>query len=208
MMRLFKQLGFALLTAWAAGSLVLVAAIVRYGVRDTAANADVIVVLGAGLEQDDSPTETHRVRSLHAADLWEAGAAPTIICAGGVTGRATRSEAAACAEVLTEAGIPTQAMLLEEQSINTETNVEHTLALMGDMDAGSVIVVSSRYHMLRARWLFWRQAPTLTVQLSPAAIGHLTPGEMLYSYIREWGAFHWQVIRDRLPVPHIRVPVP
>jgi uncharacterized SAM-binding protein YcdF (DUF218 family) len=180
--------------------------IIVYGLRDTRTPSDAIVLLGSGVEADGTPSRTLQVRSEHAAALWHAGVAPLVICAGGVTGNAPRSEAAACAEVLLAAGVAADAVHLEERSINTEQNVTYTRELLAELDAATVVVVSSRYHLLRARWLFGRVGQPITV--SPAPIGYLTAPEILYAYTREVAAFHWQLLRDRFDTPHIYVPVP
>lgn len=191
---------------WGALSVVLVIAIVWYGAVDRARSADVIVVLGSGVESDGRPSKTLTVRAEHGANQWHAGIAPLIICAGGVTGGAPRSEADACREELVRFGVPAEAVLLEERSINTEENVRYTLDLMAQHELTSAVVVSSRYHMLRSRWLFWRQRADVVT--SPARIDYLTRREVFYGYSREWAAFHWQLLRDVFDVPHVYVPVP
>lgn len=191
---------------WIGASLVLVTSIIVYGFRDAAQLSDTIIVLGSGVEADGRPSKTLTVRAEHGAALWQQGIAPSVICAGGVTNNAPRSEADACREELVRFGVPFDAVLLEERSINTEQNVANTLQLMHENDLQSAVVVSSRYHLLRARWLFWRQQGN--VVMSPARIDYLTRTEIGYSYAREWAAFHWQLLRDRFNTPHIYVPVP
>lgn len=195
---------------WAVGSVVLIGAVILYGNRDGARLADAIVVLGSGVEADGSPSKTLTVRAEHGAALYTQGIAPIVICAGGVTGGAPRSEADACREELVRFGVPADTVLLEERSVNTEQNVAYTLEIAAQRELASFVVVSSRYHLLRARWLYWRvrPQPPLEVVTSPARIDYLTPTEILYSYGREWAAFHWQLVRERLNVPHIYVPVP
>ncbi|MEM6526976.1 MAG: YdcF family protein, partial [Chloroflexota bacterium] len=152
-----------------------------------------------------SPSQTLIVRATQGADLWKQGIAPVIMCTGGVTG-GPRSEAEACEDVLIAKGVPVERILSEYSSINTAGNVFYTNELMLQNNMETAVVVSSRYHMLRARWLFWRAG--VPVVTSPADIGYLTTGEILFSYTREWAAFHWQVLQDWFDMPHIVVPVP
>ena len=196
--------------AWAVFAAGLLVAIIAYGYREGAVPADAILVLGSGLEADGSPGATLTVRAGQGATLYARGVAPLVICAGGPTGLTDRSEANACGGEAIRFGVPAKAVILEERSFNTEQNVALTLEIMAARDLDSVVVVSSRYHLLRARWFFWRQREMLpvTVTTSPAPIDNLTTSEVVYAYLREVAAFHYQVLRDRVPIPHIRVPVP
>jgi uncharacterized SAM-binding protein YcdF (DUF218 family) len=165
------------------GSVLLIVAVIVYGYRDQVRPADTIIVLGSGVEADGSPSKTLTVRAEHGASLYQHGIAETVICAGGVTGGAPRSEANACREELMRFGVPGEAILLEERSINTEQNGRLYLELMAERDLNSAVVVSSRYHLLRARWLFWRSPSDHSIEVvtSPARIDYLTPTEILYS---------------------------
>lgn len=198
--------GLALLAAWLIFSVVLVVSIIIYGTQDYARSADVIIVLGAGVKADGTPSQTLLERSLRGAALWDAGVAPRLICTGAVIGASPRAESDACREVLENAGVPPDAIVIEDRSVNTEENARYTLELMQAKDWQSAVVVSSRYHLLRARWLYWQQG--LNVHTSPARIDYLTTQEILYSYFREWGAFHWNAVRPYLNAPHFIVPVP
>ncbi len=204
------QVFAVLLGGWVVFALSLLLAVIIYGYRDGAAPADAVLVLGSGLEADGSPGGTLTIRAEQGTTLYKEGIAPVVICAGGPTGLTDRSEADACGAELQRFGVPADAVLLEERSFNTEQNVAYTLEIMAARDLNSVVVVSSRYHLLRARWLFWRQRATRPVQVttSPAPIDNLVPAEIIYAYAREVAAFHYQVLRDLLPIPHIRVPVP
>jgi uncharacterized SAM-binding protein YcdF (DUF218 family) len=194
------------LLLWIVGSVVLILAIVFYGVRDAAIPSAAIIILGAGVEADGTASQTLQVRAEQGAHLWQQGLAPIIICTGGVVGQAPRSEAEVCQAVLIAGGVPSSAIRLESSSSNTEENVRYARDLMQAEGLADAVVVSSRYHLLRARWLFWRAG--VDVVMSPAPIGYLTPVEIAYSYFREWGAFHYQLLRDVFRLPHIYIPVP
>ncbi len=204
--RLTVRLAVGVVAAWLVFSVVLIGTMIGYGNRDFSRSADVIVVLGAGVNADGSPSRTLIQRAEVGADLWRQGMAPHIICSGGIVGASPRQEADACLEVLEGVGVPADAVILEVDSINTQTNALNSAAIMEQRDMTSAVVVSSRYHLLRARWLFWRAG--LSVHTAPTPIGYLTTGEIIYAYAREWAAFHWQVLRDVFGTPHIYVPVP
>lgn len=104
-----------------------------------------ILVLGAAVwPQGPSPTLLRR--SLHAATLWHKGAAPLIIACGGL-GKHPPSEAAAIRDILVDAGVPEQAILLEDHSTTTFENIRNALLLLPGRE---VIIVTDSYHGRRA----------------------------------------------------------
>ncbi len=198
----------SVLAAWGVGMVVLLAAVVVYSRWDFARQADVIIVLGASVDGDGTPGETLESRIEHAVTLWRRRLARRIICTGGYTGQAHRSESSACRATLIALGVPPEAVYIEERSQNTYENARYALEIMVENDLQSAVVVSSGYHLLRARWLFWRAGQP--VHTSPAGIGFLEARDVAYVHLREVGAFHWQLVRDVLGenLPRIRVPVP
>jgi uncharacterized SAM-binding protein YcdF (DUF218 family) len=114
--------------------------------------ADAIVVLGCRLTQDGRPSPALRRRVGEAVRLLEAGAAPVLVLSGGGTG--PRPEAAAMRELALAAGIPAAALRIEDRSRDTRENAVITASLLHREGLGTVILVSDRYHLLRARLLF------------------------------------------------------
>ncbi len=188
---------------WLIGIILLIIAIYFYGRIDHAQEADVIVVLGAGVQPDNRPGPSLIRRSEQAATLWQKGLAAQIICSGGTPGEVQRSEADACREVLIELGVPSEAVLLEDQSRSTEENAFYTRQMMDEQGWKTAIVVSDGYHLLRANWLFNQVG--LTIYTSPAA--DPTFGNWLTSMGRELAAFHWQAFKEILGLPFTYVPV-
>jgi uncharacterized SAM-binding protein YcdF (DUF218 family) len=175
-----------------------------YGRVDRAQPADVIVILGAGVQRDNTPGLAMRRRVSHAADLWRAGYAPIVICTGGKPGNRSRSEADACAELLIkEQGLPESAVILEDQSRSTEENAMFTRIIMRSHGWQSVIISSDNYHVFRARRLFANEG--LTVYTSPAT--EQAPNGMYVTYlIREVAALQWQLVKEafNLPVTYVQ----
>jgi uncharacterized SAM-binding protein YcdF (DUF218 family) len=144
--------------ALAAGSVVLLLGlplllrmiqVLRGAREDASAPADAILVLGRKLEED-RPSPVFLARLAHAESLWRAGLAPRLIVAGGLTGRATRSEAEAGRAWLMERGLPPEAVLVEDQSQHTLENlflVRETLRAQGWK---TLLVVSDPLHLARA----------------------------------------------------------
>ena len=174
--------------------IVLAAAIHLYGLSDYTRPVDAIIVLGAGLNPDNTPTPSMIRRADHAAALWQQGVATHIICSGGYPGRATVSEASACQTALLVAGVPANVIILEEASRSTEENALKTQAIMQANGWQTAVIVSDGYHLLRANWLF--QMSGITGYSSPATESYPTLTEYVISVLREMAALHWQVIKE------------
>ncbi len=177
----------------------LAALILVYGQHDQAQPADVIIVLGAGLPADNQPGPALVRRAAHAADLWAQGLAPAILCTGGLPGRATRTEADACAELLRDRGVPAAAIVEEGRSRSTEENALEARAVMQRYGWQTAVLVTDAFHLFRANWIF--QSRGLHVFPSPA--GETPPNilELAVSVLRELAAFHWQILKDFLSLP-------
>ncbi|WP_108385075.1 YdcF family protein [Yoonia sediminilitoris] len=106
---------------------------------------DAILVLGAAV-WSDGPSPTLRRRTAHAAELWHAGAAPSIIPCGGL-GKHPPSEAAAMRTLLLNAGVSADAIILEDQSTTTLENIRNARPLL---PGPNVIIVTDHYHGRRA----------------------------------------------------------
>lgn len=113
---------------------------------------DAIVVLGASLGPDDSLTPILAERVASAAALFAAGAAPRVVTTGGVTGRASRAEAAVLAEALVAAGVPHAAIVVEDRAQTTFDNARLTAALLAP--GARVWLVTQPFHAKRAEHLF------------------------------------------------------
>jgi len=148
-------LGIALLTllvAWATAARMLDA----YGQRDPPkGNFDAIVVPGCAVRSDGRASGALQRRTEHAIKLWHAGRAPTIVLTGGI-GRHPPSEAHVAAKIAEHAGVPKDALLLENASTTTEENARFSVKLHHEMSEWSIIVVSDAYHCWRCKQLFSR----------------------------------------------------
>jgi uncharacterized SAM-binding protein YcdF (DUF218 family) len=191
------------LAIWCAGVAGLLVTIHIYGGIDHAQKADVIIVLGAGLRRNDQPGPALTRRSERAADLWQQGLATSIICTGGITGKASRSEAAACGDILLANGVPEAAMVLEERSRSTEENALYTREIMQLHGWRTAILVSDSFHILRGQWLFGQH--DIDVYTSPVPARDMLLIDYVLAMGREVGAFHWQVVKQLLGLPNTYV---
>lgn len=188
---------------WVIGVLLLAIVILAYSRVDRAEDADVIVVLGAGLRANGQPGLALIRRAEQAASLWQDGLAQNIICSGGYGINNPRSEANACAELLREDGVPASVITEEDRSRSTEENAIYTREVMDANGWETAIVVSDGYHLLRATWIFNMMGIPHTT--SPAA--NPSVRSFLFSFGREILAFHWQALKGVLNLPFTYVPV-
>ncbi len=169
--------------------------------------ADAIVLLGGGIGSNTNVYPYAEISSgsdrvWHAARLYWAGKAPLII-ASGKEGRPAH------VPLLVDLGVPETAIIVEEESRNTEENAKFVkrLLLGNGKEKGRVLLVTSVWHMRRAKFMFDRYAPELEVIPAPTdyeavvgtghsfSFGELLPNaDMLSSntrclkeYIGYWG---------------------
>lgn len=175
-----------------------------YARADRAAHADVIIILGSGLNADGEPGPAMRRRVGRGAELWREGYAPYVLCSGGVGLRQTRSEADACAALLRSHGVPDWAIILEDQSRSTEENALFTAAIMDERGFQTALIVSDGYHLLRASWIFTAAGYNFATS-RPADDPPL--GDHIRALVREIAAVHWYGLKTLLNLPVTYVPL-
>lgn len=136
--------------------------------------ADAIVVLGNRPPTDGQgrvmPETRRRVET--GVRLWQAGLAPILVMAGGPAPH-DRVEADVMAGLAVYLGVPAKVIRTERASTDTISNARNTVRLLCETtenDAGCrprVIVVSSRYHLRRARDLFRCAGAEVQVAATP-----------------------------------------
>lgn len=103
------------------------------------APADAIVAISGG----DTPA-----RAQEAINLYKQGWAPRLVFSGAALDRTGPSNAEAMRKQALAAGVPEDAILLDETSADTVQNASRTQALLSD--AKRIILVTSPYHQHRA----------------------------------------------------------
>lgn len=131
------------------------------------AGPEVLVVLGARVEADGTPSPTLRSRVEHAAAVWRGRPGAFVLFSGGV-GTHGASEASVARDLALSLGVPAGQCLVEEASHSTAQNAFFSARLLrARFPRGvHVTVVSDPYHLLRARLLFQR-ASGAEVSISP-----------------------------------------
>jgi uncharacterized SAM-binding protein YcdF (DUF218 family) len=165
-------------SVWAYGSLTAVAALVllaawviatsqrirRDGGSGALQPADAILVFGAAVWRT-GPSLSLQVRIDRAAEAYQAGWAPTILCSGGWSGGA--SEARVMRDRLLAAGVPAAAILMDDGGTSTRQSIRSARFFGRTRGWRRVIAVSSSYHMHRIGLDARRQR--LDVILCPAS---------------------------------------
>lgn len=115
---------------------------------------DYIIVHGAGLMPDGTPTPLLAGRADKAVELWHSqGERPLIVASGGKGADELCSEAECISNYLQSShSVPAQSILLEDQSTTTQENLVMTKALLDARAATPYrcCLVTSDYHVFRA----------------------------------------------------------
>jgi uncharacterized SAM-binding protein YcdF (DUF218 family) len=118
--------------------------------------APVIIVLGARVQEGGRPGAALRSRVERAVELYRAGAAPLLLFTGGALAHAP-SEASVARALAVELGVPEKACLVEEESRSTSENARHSARLLRERGITEAVIVSSPFHLYRARQSFRRE---------------------------------------------------
>jgi len=200
-----RLLALALL-AWGLLTLALLLAIQASTTLDESSSADAIIVLGAGIQRDGTAGRALTRRATRAAELYRQGLAPRLLCSGGMPVTRPRSEAAACAEVLRNLGVPPEAIFLEEQSRSTEENALYSAAWMQAQGLGRALVVSDGFHMWRTRLIFSAYAADGLAWAYVTAPGAEQANGYWNAVLREVAAVHWFYLRRLLAIDATYLP--
>ena len=158
------------LALWVAG---VAGYIVWIGERDQAAEADVIIVLGAAA-YDARPSPVFEERIRHGIDLYQRGLAGHVIFTGGFGKGARFSESQVARRYAVRHGVPAKAILIETESRTTWQNLQQAAALMKANGFKRAIIVSDPLHMARAL--------RLSRELGIDALGSSTPTSRFRSF--------------------------
>ena len=137
--------------------------------------ADAIVLLGgatSGLTHggDMGNMNESADRIITTLKLFKLGKAPLMIVTGGATNGGV-SEASLMRDILELMGIPLEAIILEEKAVDTKQNAEFTAKILHDQQVSKILLVTSAYHMRRAKWIFDRTLGS-DVEVIPVASDH------------------------------------
>lgn len=115
--------------------------------------ADCIVVLGARVWPDGSPSSSMEYRCRKAAELYRQGLARSIIACGGQGRDEPMPESLAMKLCLMENAVPEACILEDATSKRTCENLRNAHAIMRSHGMRSALIVTSDYHVQRSMWL-------------------------------------------------------
>ncbi|MBQ8081292.1 MAG: YdcF family protein [Clostridia bacterium] len=113
--------------------------------------ADAIIVLGAQVKPDGTPSVQLQYRLETALNAYQTHPLP-IVCCGGQAGQEPAPEGAVMKDWLLARGVPEDALIAETASLDTKQNIKNALALLREagIEPGQVLIVTSDYHVARA----------------------------------------------------------
>lgn len=178
--RALFSLGGAAIFAFAG----FVLSIEQYSHVDETQPAEAIVVLGAGVEKDGRPSAAMEARVAHGIWLYEQGYAPLVVASGGVRVRPP-AEADLMAQTLLAAGVPQDALIVEDQSLNTGQNAAYVTPLLREHGVERIILVTSPFHQWRAERVFEDVGFEVYLSPPPDDPAEALPVKRIYFLTRE-----------------------
>ncbi len=170
-------------------------------IREEVRDADLIVVLGGGIDEGNYLNLVSSHRIMRGAQLYFEGRADKILFAGGMPGKRKVPEAAIMAQEAGRIRIPTADILVEKKSKNTRDQALEVKKIADSLQFKSILLVTSFSHMKRAVMVFenmgfkvypayadpyesYTQAPLARICLFSQLIHEY--GGILYYKIRGW----------------------
>ena len=167
--------------------------IIRNAKTDAEPERDYLIVLGAAV-YGDQPSLTLIRRLEGAVDYLDRYPDSVAIVSGGMGKGETITEAQAMRDWLISAGVDPARVIMEPKAASTEENLKNSFAIIrarGDEPQGKVAIVSSAYHLYRAK-LFARKLGVADAAGVAAPWGYFFV--MLNYFIREaFGVTHFWV---------------
>jgi uncharacterized SAM-binding protein YcdF (DUF218 family) len=117
---------------------------------DEARRADVIIIMGAA-EYRGKPSPVLKARLDHGLELYRQKLAPRILTTGGAGGDPVFTEGEVGRDYLVRRGVPSEAILLEDEGESTTHSIAAAAEIMRRMSLKSCIVVSDGYHIFRTK---------------------------------------------------------
>ena len=113
---------------------------------------DCILVLGAGVRPDGTPSHMLEDRLRGAVALYEAGVSDVLLLSGDNSGD-DYDEVSAMVKYCLEHGVPESAIVRDDIGFSTSESVYNTVRTLGYRD---IIVVTQEYHLYRAMYMIKR----------------------------------------------------
>lgn len=169
-----------------------VVAIHALGLADQRGRADAVLVLGARVYEDGTPSEALSERVATAVALHRQGLVPALLVSG-ATGREGHDEALVMKQLAVRMGVPPQAIHVDSQGYNTEASVKNARAWLEGSGGRRMLVVSHYHHLPRVRLL--GQVHGLSLATVPADEGATLLAGTPFYVVREAAALAYYYLR-------------
>lgn len=152
----------SLVTLCASGSLVVLTVLILIFGRIPATaepDLDYVIVLGASVKPE-GVSRTLKLRLDKAAEYAKQNPSAVLILSGGQGADEPCTEAAAMMRYLEDKGVPSERMILEEQSQSTTENIAYSRIFLeehAENENPDVGILTSNFHLLRARLIAEKQ---------------------------------------------------
>ena len=113
---------------------------------------DCILVLGAGVRADGTPSHMLEDRLRGAVALYEAGVSDVLLLSGDNSGE-DYDEVSAMVKYCLEHGVPENAIVRDDIGFSTSESVYNTVITLGYRD---ILVVTQEYHLYRSMYMIKR----------------------------------------------------
>ena len=110
---------------------------------------DAIIVLGAQVKPDGTPSLQLQWRIDAAAQAWKERNSLIVVC-GAQGSNEPEPEAHVMRAELIRQGVDEESILMDDKSFNTRQNIRNAVQLMEGREVDHVLVVTSDYHLPRA----------------------------------------------------------
>ena len=118
-------------------------------------HVDAIVILGGGVDDDETPNAGTLYRLFHGLRLFKQGYAPVIILTGGNPANPSVPESEVMAKVAMEQfGIPSSFLVIEREAARTVTQAQATAQIARERGIRSILLITSGLHSYRAARVF------------------------------------------------------
>lgn len=112
-------------------------------------DADCIIILGAGVRDDGTPSHMLEDRLLRGLEVYETGAAKKILVSGD-HGREEYDEVNTMKDFLTKRGVPSEDVFMDHAGFSTYETMYRAKEVFG---ADKAVVITQEYHLYRALYV-------------------------------------------------------
>jgi len=169
----------------------LLAQLYGFGSASDAGKADCIVIMGSAVNRDGTPSLSLLDRTREGCKMYRRGLSENIILSGGVTYGV--SEPRAMAEIALTLGVPSAALLLDEDGYSTYGSARSVRRIMQEKRWETALIVSHDYHLSRT-WLAFRRAG-IKANTAPARRSEFYLKPTLFQTFRESVAWVYYYFR-------------